>query len=75
MKKQKKLENIIKFRETIITDRLLEIYKNSEKNFEQEIKRKKINVEKNLTEKNSIFEDALKEPELGKRKKFYKIYR
>ena len=66
---QKKLENIIKFRETIITDRLLEIYKNNEKNFEQEIKRKKINVEKNLTEKNSIFEDALKEPELGKRNK------
>ena len=64
-----RLENTIKFREKIITERLLEIYKNTEKNYEEELRRKKIEQQNNLKSRENIFKDAIKPPELGKRNK------
>ena len=64
-----KLENTIKFREKIITERLLEIYKNTEKNYEEELRRIKLEEQNNLKSREDIFKDAIKPPELGKRNK------
>ena len=64
---KRKLESEIKFREKLITDRLIEIYKNTEKTHGEEIKRKKIEKKNNLTPKEIIFKDILKKPEIGKK--------
>ena len=57
-----KLESTIKFRE--ITERLLEIYQNIEKNYEEELRRKQLEEQYNLKSKENIFKDAIKSPEL-----------
>ena len=57
-----KLESTIKFRE--ITERLLEIYQNIEKNYEEELRRKQLEEQYNLKLRENIFKDAIKSPEL-----------
>ena len=56
-----KLESTIKFRE--ITERLLEIYQNIEKNYEEELRRKQLEEQYNLKSRENIFKDAIKSPE------------
>ena len=61
------LESLIKFKEKIITNRFLEIYKNSEKTHTEEIKRTNIEKKNFTSKRKEIFKEVLKNQVLGKK--------
>ncbi len=64
---KRKLDSLIKFKEKIITNRFLEIYKNTEKTNKEEIKRTNIEQKHFMVKKNKIFNEFVKNKILGKK--------
>ena len=64
---KRKLDSLIKFKEKIITNRFLEIYKNTEKTNKEEIKRTNIEQKHFMVKKNKIFNEFVKKKILGKK--------
>ena len=64
---KRKLESLIKFKEKIITNRFLEIYKNTEKTHKEEIKRTNIEQKNFMVKKKELFNELVKKKVLGKK--------